>query len=223
MDLNKDKSSPQLVLAVSKGRIFEEALELLGKASIEILDYSENSRKLSLDTNREDLRILVVRAADVPTYVEYGAADLGITGKDVLMEHNSGDYYEILDLGISKCRMMVASKVGFKATSSSIRVATKYPTVAEKYFASKGMQAEIIKLYGSMELAPSFGLADQIVDLVDTGATLRANGLEPRELISEISSYLIVNRASMKIHHDRVKEFINSFEKALGIGRGKNY
>ena len=220
MDLKKNKSSPQLVLAVSKGRIFEEALELLDKSSIKILDYSKSSRKLSLDTNRKDLRILVVRAADVPTYVGYGAADLGITGKDVLMEHNSTDYYEILDLGISRCRMMVASKVGFKATSLSIRVATKYPTVAENYFASKGLQAEIIKLYGSMELAPSFGLADQIVDLVDTGATLRANGLEAIELISEISAYLIVNRSSMKVHHGRVKELIHSFEKALGNGHG---
>ena len=221
MVVRKGENDQPIVLAISKGRILEEALDLLGKISIKIIDHSKNSRKLALNTNREDIRLLVVRAVDVPTYVEYGAADMGITGKDVLMEHDSQDYYEILDLGISKCRLMVATAVGSKHSNLRPKVATKYPKTATAFFESKGLQAEIIRLSGSMELAPSFGLADQIVDLVDTGDTLRANGLEPTELICEISSYLIVNKASMKVNYARVKEIIDSFEDVMGAGCGK--
>ncbi len=211
------KSSSQLILAVSKGRIFSETVKLLKKASIHLEDYSKGSRRLFFNTNLENLVILVVRATDVPTYVEYGAADIGITGKDVLLEHSSDEFYEPLDLGISKCKMMVAGLIGKTILSRRPKVATKYPKVAFDYFAAKGTQVEIIKLYGSMELAPLVGLAEQIVDLVDTGNTLKANGLEPKELICEISSRLIINKASMKVKYLRISSLINKLRKVSQV------
>jgi ATP phosphoribosyltransferase len=195
-------------IAVSKGRIFDEALPLLARAGIEPKDDPSTSRKLILDTTRADVRLVVIRSADVPTFVEYGAADLGITGKDVLMEYEGDGLYEPLDLNIARCRMMVAGYAGDTGCSRHIRVATKYLRTTEAYFAEQGVQVEIIKLYGSMELAPLVGLADRIVDLVDTGNTLRANGLAPIAEICPISSRLIVNKASMKMKNRPVKGLI---------------
>ena len=215
MKSNKSTTSSNLTLAIAKGRIFEEAQELLEKSGIKILDYSLKSRKLTLQTNHKNLQILIVRAGDVPTYVDHGAADMGITGKDVLLESSAKNFYEILDLGISKCRMMVACKQGLSDRGITTRVATKYPKVSKKYFLEKGVQAEIIKLSGSMELAPSLGLADQIVDLVDTGITLRENGLEATDLIFDVSSYLIVNKSSMRIFREKIQNFIQTLELRL--------
>ena len=197
-----------LTIAISKGRIYEEAMPLLAVADIIPTVDPEKSRKLILPTSRDDVQLLVIRAADVPTYVEYGAADLGIAGKDVLVEYGAADLYEPLDLGIAKCRLMTAARVGDNLAGKRMRVATKYVKTAQRYFANKGMQVEVIKLYGSMELAPLVGLADCIVDLVDTGNTLRANGMEPRDLIMNVSSRLIVNKAAMKMKHQAVSEFI---------------
>ena len=204
-----------LTIAISKGRIYEEALPLLEQAGITPADDPKKSRKLILDTNQDDVKLVIIRATDVPTFVEYGAADLGIAGKDVLLEHGAECLYEPLDLGISKCRLMTAMPRDVSEMPRRVRVATKYVKIAQNYFASQGVQAEIIKLYGSMELAPLVGLADCIVDLVDTGNTLKANGLEPRELITQISSRLIVNKASMKMKHLAIQSLIDKFEKIL--------
>jgi ATP phosphoribosyltransferase len=212
-----------LTIAISKGRIYEEAMPLLAVADIIPTVDPEKSRKLILPTSRDDVQLLVIRAADVPTYVEYGAADLGIAGKDVLVEYGAADLYEPLDLGIAKCRLMTAARVGDNLASKRMRVATKYVKTAQRYFANKGMQVEVIKLYGSMELAPLVGLADCIVDLVDTGNTLRANGMEPRDLIMNVSSRLIVNKAAMKMKHQAVSEFIRQLSlkvSSAGIGTG---
>ncbi len=197
-----------LTIAISKGRIYEEAMPLLAAADIIPTVDPEKSRKLILPTSREDVQLLVIRAADVPTYVEYGAADIGIAGKDVLVEYGAAGLYEPLDLGIAKCRLMTAARVGANLAGKRMRVATKYVKTAHRYFANKGLQVEIIKLYGSMELAPLVGLADCIVDLVDTGNTLKANGMEPRDLIMDVSSRLVVNKAAMKMKHQAVTEFI---------------
>jgi ATP phosphoribosyltransferase len=197
-----------LTIAISKGRIYDEAMPLLATAGVRPTVDPERSRKLILPTSREDVQLLVIRAADVPTYVEYGAADLGIAGKDVLVEYGAEGLYEPLDLGIAKCRLMTAARLGDCMEGRRMRVATKYVKTAQRYFAKKGVQVEIIKLYGSMELAPLVGLADCIVDLVDTGNTLRANGMEPRELIMDVSSRLVVNKAAMKMKHQAVTEFI---------------
>ena len=205
-----------LTLAISKGRIFDEAAELLGRMGIAPAVDPNKSRKLILPTTREDLQLLVIRATDVPTYVEYGAADLGIAGKDVLLEYAATDLYEPLDLGIARCRLMTAGPPGFEVPRlGRVRVATKYVKTAQRYFARCGVQAEIIKLYGSMELAPLVGLADCIVDVVDTGNTLKANGLEPRDLIMEISSRLIVNKAAMKLKHGPLTDFIKELQNHL--------
>lgn len=204
-----------LTIAISKGRIYEEAMPLLAVAGIFPTVDPEKSRKLVLPTSRDDVQLLVIRAADVPTYVEYGAADLGIAGKDVLVEYGAEGLYEPLDLGIAKCRLMTAARVGVTLEQRRMRVATKYVKTAQRYFANKGMQVEVIKLYGSMELAPLVGLADCIVDLVDTGNTLRANGMEPRDLIMEVSSRLVVNKAAMKMKHQAVTEFIRQLEAKL--------
>jgi len=204
-----------LTIAVSKGRIYEEALPLLKEAGIQPIDDPKTSRKLILDTTREDVKLVIIRATDVPTFVEYGAADLGVAGKDVLFEHGAESLYEPLDLGIAGCRLMTATRKNEPEISGRVRVATKYVKTAQLYFASKGIQAEIIKLYGSMELAPLVGLADCIVDLVDTGNTLKANGLEPRELITEITSRLVVNKAAMKMKHRAIQELIEQLETAL--------
>jgi ATP phosphoribosyltransferase len=205
-----------LTLALSKGRIYDEAVELLSKIGIEPTVDPGKSRKLILPSNREGLQFLIIRASDVPTYVEYGAADLGIAGKDVLAEYETEGLYEPLDLGIASCRLMTAGRKGltFRAGERP-RVATKYVKTAHRFFANRGIQAEIIKLYGSMELAPLVGLADCIVDVVDTGKTLQANGLEPLELIMEVSSRLIVNKAAMKMKHAEVSGFIDEIRTAL--------
>ena len=205
-----------LTLALSKGRIYDEAVELLSRIGVEPTVDPGKSRKLILPSNREGLQFLIIRASDVPTYVEYGAADLGIAGKDVLAEYETEGLYEPLDLGIASCRLMTAGRKGltFRAGERP-RVATKYVKTAHRFFANRGIQAEIIKLYGSMELAPLVGLADCIVDVVDTGKTLQANGLEPLELIMEVSSRLIVNKAAMKMKHAEVSGFIDETKTAL--------
>ncbi len=190
-----------LTLALSKGRIFQQAMPLLAAAGIVAAEDPETSRKLVLATNRPEVRLIIVRASDVPTYVEYGAADLGIAGKDVLMEHGRGGLYEPLDLGIGRCRLMVAGIENAVLGASRLRIATKYVKSTQRHFAAQGKQVEVIKLYGSMELAPLVGLADLIVDLVESGSTLRANGLVPLEHIADISSRLVVNKASWKMKH----------------------
>ncbi|MGJ0429492.1 ATP phosphoribosyltransferase [Methylobacter sp.] len=204
-----------LTIAVSKGRIYEEALPFLEEAGITPIDDPKTCRKLILQTSRDDVQLVIIRATDVPTFVEYGAADLGIAGKDVLLEHGAESLYEPLDLKIACCRLMTAAPKDAPDISSRIRVATKYVKTAQRYFAGRGIQAEIIKLYGSMELAPLVGLADCIVDLVDTGNTLKANGLEPRDLIMNISSRLVVNKAAMKMKHQAIQSLLDQFEKTL--------
>jgi ATP phosphoribosyltransferase len=206
-----------LTIAISKGRIYREALPLLAQAGIRPGDDPDTSRKLVLDTNVDDVRLLVLRAQDVPTFVEHGAADLGIAGKDVLLEHGGDGLYEPLDLGIARCRMVVAARRGHEELPRRPRVATKYVMSTRRFFADKSVQAEIIKLYGSMELAPLAGLADCIVDLVDTGGTLAANGLVEVEEICAISSRLIANKASMKMKHTRMKAFIDGLADAVSL------
>ncbi len=202
----------QLIIALSKGRIFKETLPFLKQAGIEPTDDPDTSRKLILNTTREDVRLLVVRATDVPAYVQYGAADLGVAGKDVLLEQTGGDLYEPVDLRIAQCKLMVAGIKGEDlSTRKRLRVATKFVNSAKRYFAAKGQQVDIIKLYGSMELAPLVGLADCIVDLVDTGNTLKANGLAPLEHIMDISSRLVINKASMKMKREKVQQLIEEF------------
>ncbi len=206
-----------LTIALSKGRIFEQAMPLLAAAGIQALDDPERSRKLILDTNDPNVKLVIIRASDVPTYVQYGAADLGVAGKDVLIEHGGEGLYEPLDLRIANCRMMVAGKPGAegRADRRRLRIATKYVHSAERYFAAKGKQVEIIKLYGSMELAPLVGLADLIVDLVESGNTLKANGLVPLEHICDISSRLIVNKASWKMKHAWVTTLLAALRGAV--------
>jgi ATP phosphoribosyltransferase len=204
-----------LTIAVSKGRIFKEALPFLAAAGIVPQEDPATSRKLILPTNQDDVKLIIIRASDVPTYVEYGAADVGIAGKDVLMEYDGDGLYEPLDLKIAQCRMMLAGPRRAAPAGARLRIATKYVNSTRRYFAEQGKQVEIIKLYGSMELAPLVKLADLIVDLVDTGNTLRANGLEPLEHIADISSRLIVNKAAMKMKHARVKAFIRSMADAV--------
>lgn len=209
-----------LTIAVSKGRIFKDTLPLLARAGIELRDDPDTSRKLILDTNQDNVKIVLIRATDVPTYVQYGAADLGVTGKDVLMEHGGAGLYEPLDLNIARCKLMVAGKPDAAAGSQRLRIATKYVEATRRYYAAQGKQVEIIKLYGSMELAPLVGLADLIVDLVDTGNTLKANGLVPLTHIADISSRLIVNKASMKMKHAQVQRFIEQMRSAVREQRG---
>ncbi len=203
-----------LTIALSKGRIFEETLPLLEQAGITPVDDPETSRKLILDTNQDDVKLVIIRAADVPTYVGYGAADVGVAGKDVLMEHGGRGMYEPLDLNIACCRLMVAGPEHSEINGKRLRIATKYVKSTQRYYADRQEQVEIIKLYGSMELAPLVGLADRIVDVVDTGNTLKANGLVPLEHIADISSRLVVNKASMKMKHARITAFIASLKEA---------
>ena len=207
--------SEQLTIALSKGRIFKETLPLLAHAGIEPVDDPEASRKLILDTNQSAVKLVIIRASDVPTYVQYGAADLGVAGKDVLLEHGGAGLYEPLDLRIACCRLMVAGHEPWSEKAQRLRIATKYVNSTRRYFAGQGMQVEIIKLYGSMELAPLVGLSDLIVDVVDTGNTLKANGLRPLEKITDISSRLVVNKASMKRKHARVQSFIDRIAEAV--------
>ncbi len=210
---------PQVTLALSKGRIFEETLPLLAAAGITPNENPESSRKLIIGTNRPDVRLIIVRASDVPTYVQYGAADLGIAGKDVLIEHGGEGLYQPVDLNIAKCHMMVATPLGFDYQSAvrrgaRLRVATKYTQTARLHFAAKGVHIDLIKLYGSMELAPLVGLSDVIVDLVSTGNTLKANNLVAVEEVMAISSRLVVNQAAMKLKHDLIQPLIETFRKA---------
>lgn len=206
----------ELTIAVSKGRILKETLPLLQHAGIELIDDPKVSRKLILDTNHDDVKVVILRATDVPTFVEYGVADIGIAGKDVLMEFGGGSIYEPVDLKISKCRLMTAGKPGANERPGRLKIATKFVNVAKKYFAEQGKQVEVIKLYGSMELAPIVDLADMIVDIVDTGNTLKANGLVPLDHIADISSRLIINKASMKMKHERIQSIIDSIQQAVG-------
>jgi ATP phosphoribosyltransferase len=210
-----------ITLALSKGRILDETLPLLAKAGIRALDEPEGSRKLVLRTSRRDLRLLIVRASDVPTYVQYGAAELGVAGKDVLLEHGGEGLYQPLDLGIAACRMMVAVPEGFDYAGAvrrgaRLRVATKFMKTAREHFAAKGVHVDLIKLYGSMELAPLLGLADAIVDLVATGSTLRANRLQAVEEIRPISARLVVNQAALKLKRDVIQPLLDTFSKAVG-------
>lgn len=209
-------SEQPIVIALSKGRILKETLPLLAAAGIEPAEDISKSRKLIFDTNLPNVRLLVIRASDVPTYVEYGAADLGVSGKDVLMEHQAQEIQEVLDLQIAKCKLMTAAlKDKTINKDKKIKVATKFVKLARQYFAEQGQQVEIIKLYGGMELAPIMGLADCIVDIVDTGNTLVANGLEPREHIAEISSRLVANRSSMKTKYKQLQPIIEMMGKAV--------
>lgn len=209
-----------ITLALSKGRIFEETLPLLAAAGIVPVENPESSRKLIIGTNRPDVRLVIVRASDTPTYVQYGAADLGIAGKDTLIEHGGVGLYQPLDLNIAKCRMCVAVPKGFDYASavkqgSRLRVATKYITTAREHFATKGVHVDLIKLYGSMELAPLVGLSDVIVDLVSSGGTLKANNLVEVEEIMDISSRLIVNQASLKMKRELLQPVIEAFAGAI--------
>lgn len=208
-----------LTIALSKGRIFDETLPLLAAAGIVPEEDPESSRRLIIGTNRTDIRVIIVRATDVPTYVQYGAADFGIAGRDVLIEHGGDGLSQPLDLQIARCRMMVAVRQGFDYESVSrpgcrLRVATKYPKTALRHFAAKGVHVDIIKLYGSMELAPLVGLADAIVDLVSTGGTLKANNLEAVEHIADISSRLIVNKAALKLKYAAIRPILDVFSAA---------
>jgi len=210
-----------ITLALSKGRIYDETLPLLARAGISPAEDAEASRKLILGTNRPALRVILVRATDVPTYVQYGAADLGVAGRDLLAEHGGQGLYQPLDLGIAKCRMAVAVPEGFDygaavRQGARLKVATKYIRTAREHFAGKGVHVDLIKLYGSMELAPLVGLADAIVDLVDTGNTLRANKLKVVEEIMPVSSRLIVNPASLKLKRDEIAPLVDAFREAVG-------
>lgn len=209
-----------ITIALSKGRIFEETLPLLKAAGITPLEDPETSHKLILPTNRDDVRLIIVRASDVPTYVQYGATDIGVAGKDVLNEHGGDGLYQPLDLNIAKCRMMVAVRGDFDYESAvkqgaRIRVATKYVKTAREHFASKGVHVDLIKLYGSMELAPLVGLSDAIVDLVSSGATLKANNLIAVEEIAQISSRLVVNQASLKLKRTTIQPMLDAFAGAV--------
>ena len=209
-----------ITIALSKGRIFEETLPLLAAAGSVPAENPERSRRLIIATNRPDVRLVIVRASDVPTYVQYGAADLGIAGKDVLLEHGGAGLYQPLDLNIAKCRMCVATQAGFDYAAAvrrgaRLRVATKYLGVAREHFASKGVHVDLIKLYGSMELAPLAGLADAIVDLVSSGGTLKANNLVEVEEIMKISSRLVVNQASLKVKHTLLQPVLDAFAGAV--------
>ena len=207
--------SDVLTIALTKGRILRETLPLLARAGVEPEEDISSSRKLVFSCTRDDVKLLVLRGTDVPTYVRHGAADLGVVGKDILLEQGAQGLYEPLDLGIARCRLMTAAPVGWEAGSSRVRVATKFTNVARRYFAERGMHAELIKLYGAMELAPMMNLADVIVDIVDTGNTLRANGLEPRELIAEVSSRLVVNKASMRSKHAAIVGLTDALAAAI--------
>ena len=210
----------KITIALSKGRIFEQTIPLLEKIGISCNEDPETSRKLILDTNQKDIKLIIVRATDVPTYVEYGAADIGITGKDILDEYTGEGLYQPIDLNIGRCKMMVAAKQDFGYAAAiqkgiRLKVATKYVKVAKEHFAKKGMHIDLIKLYGSMELAPLVGLADVIVDLVSTGKTLKANNLVAVEDICDISSRLIINQASLKLKREFLQPILSQFEKAV--------
>ena len=208
--------SGNLTIAVSKGRILSGFLPLLAKLGIAPLEDPATSRKLILETSRPDVRLVIIRASDIATYVEHGTAELGIAGKDILMEYEGDGLYEPLDLGIARCRMVLAGPLRKRPITGRLRVATKYVRTTRAWFGDQGQQVEIIRLHGSMELAPVLGLAHQIVDLVDSGQTLRANGLAPIATIAEISSRLIVNKAAMKMKHGVIRPFITQLTGVVG-------
>ena len=205
----------KLRIALSKGRILEETLPLLKVAGIELLEDPSKSRKLIFPTTQEHVDVVIIRATDVPTFVEYGAADLGVAGKDVLMEHGANGLYEPLDLKIARCKLMVAALKDELPIQGRLKVATKFVNITKRYYAEQGTQVDVIKLYGSMELAPIVGLAHRIVDVVDTGNTLIANGLKPTEFIADVSSRLVVNKASMKLKHKQITDLIDVLKKAV--------
>ncbi|OED40665.1 ATP phosphoribosyltransferase [Chromatiales bacterium (ex Bugula neritina AB1)] len=205
-----------LAIALTKGRILTDTLPLLAAAGIEPAEDATVTRKLQVGTNLPDTSLLLVRASDVPAYVEYGGADVGITGKDILLEHTGNGLYEPLDLGIGRCKLVLAGVAGVDPfVKRRLRVATKYPEVTQRYFASRGQQVEVIKLYGSMELAPLVGMADVIVDIMETGTTLKANGLNVLDEIGDVSARLIVNKASMKMKHATIHALIANIKKSL--------
>ena len=207
--------SESLTIALTKGRILKETLPLLASVGIEPLDDVDRSRKLIFDTTHSAVRLVIIRGTDVPTYVRHGAADVGVVGKDILLEHGAEGLYEPLDLGIARCRLMTAGPVGWRSDGARIRVATKFVNIARRHFARQGVHADVIKLYGAMELAPIMDLADLIVDIVDTGNTLRANGMEPLEEIASISSRLIVNKAAMRSRHALIQGLIDRLAAVL--------
>jgi ATP phosphoribosyltransferase len=222
MALYRERTVPSLTLALAKGRTFDETLPLLARAGIAPAEDPETSRKLIIDSNRPDLRFLIVRSADVPTYVQYGAADLGVAGKDVLLEHGGDGLYQPLDLGIGRCTMVVAARrdfdyAGAVRRGARLKIASKYVTTAREHFGRKGMHVDLIRLYGSMELAPLMGLADAIVDLVSTGNTLKANDLVVVEEIRPISARLIVNPAALKLKRDQVQPLIEAIAAAAAV------
>tara|TARA_R110001592_G_scaffold363371_1_gene685681 strand:- start:302855 stop:303490 length:636 start_codon:yes stop_codon:yes gene_type:complete len=205
----------QLTIALTKGRILKETLPLLASAGITPLDDVGSSRKLVFETSHPSVRLVIIRGSDVPTYVRHGAADMGVVGKDILLEHGAEGLYEPLDLGIARCRLMTAGPVGWRASGARIRVATKFVNIARRHFARQGVHADVIKLYGAMELAPIMNLADLIVDIVDTGNTLRANGMEPLEEIAAISSRLVVNKAAMRSRCAIIQQVVQDLAAAV--------
>jgi ATP phosphoribosyltransferase len=208
----------QLTIALTKGRILQETLPLLASAGIAPLDDVATSRKLVFETSHPSVRLVIIRGSDVPTYVRHGAADMGVVGKDILLEHGAEGLYEPLDLGIARCRLMTAGPVGWRSTGARIRVATKFVNITRRYFAQQGVHADVIKLYGAMELAPLMNLADLIVDIVDTGNTLRANGMEPLEEIAAISSRLVVNKAAMRSRCSIIQRVIDDLGAVVPQG-----
>jgi ATP phosphoribosyltransferase len=210
-----------LTLALTKGRILKETLPLLAAAGIEPAEDIAGSRRLVFETSHPGLRLVVLRGTDVPTYVRHGVADLGVVGKDILLEHGAEGLYEPLDLGIARCRLMTAGPIGQSLPAPRLRVATKYSNIARRYFASRGVQADVIKLYGAMDLAPLMNLADLIVDIVDTGNTLRANGMEPREEIASITSRVVVNKAAMRARYQPIQQVLDSLRRVVEAGGGE--
>ena len=208
-------NSQNLIIALTKGRILEETLPLFRQADIVPKEDISSSRKLIFETNHENVKLMVIRGSDVPTYVEFGSADMGVTGKDLILEYGSEEFYEPLDLKIATCRLMTAEPAVSNPVSDRLRVATKFPNITKNYFAERGKQIELIKLNGALELAPSLGLADSIVDIVDTGKTLKANGLEAKELIANISSRVIVNKASLKIKNAVIQDILANLREAV--------
>ena len=205
----------EIIIALTKGRILKETLPLFAAAGIEPLEDISQSRKLIFETSQPGVRLLVIRGSDVPTYVKYGAADMGVSGKDMLLEYGGAGLYEPLDLNIARCQLMTAALKDKPLPQGRVRVATKFVNIAKQYFAEKGVQADLIKLYGAMELAPLMDLADLIVDIVDTGNTLKANGMEPLELIAPISSRLVVNKAAMKRKHQQIQQLIERLRQVV--------
>ncbi|MFK7977602.1 MAG: ATP phosphoribosyltransferase [Halioglobus sp.] len=215
--------SNDLTIALTKGRILKETLPLLAKAGIEPVEDVHTSRKLIFDTQRPGIKLVILRGTDVPTYVRHGAADIGVVGKDVLLEHGAEGLYEPLDLNIARCRLMTAGPVGWQGGGGRIRVATKFVNIARDYFSRQGVQADLIKLYGAMELAPIMDLADLIVDIVDTGNTLRANGMAPLEEIASVSSRLVVNKAAMRSRCEAISQIIDDLTAVVdSVEAGKN-